>query len=71
LASETAKSRTDILNATEELRKADNEDIELGIVKKYAYLPILQKIQSDRMFLHAFRSIGEIERPGQQNTLNQ
>lgn len=61
LASEIARARGEILDATEKLQQAENEDIELGIVKKYAHLPILQKIQSDRMFLHAFRKIYDID----------
>jgi hypothetical protein len=57
LASEIARARNEVFTATESLQQADNEEIEMGIVKSYAHLPIIGRIQSDRLFLHSFREI--------------
>ena len=56
MTSEVAESR-EILGTMEEFIAAANEDMEVGIMKKYDYLPLVEVIQKDRGFLKRFKDI--------------
>lgn len=60
LASAIASRRSEVLEAIEELRKSENDESMQGVAKKYAYLPIIERIRCDPKFLHAYKRLSAV-----------